>query len=569
MSLSQSCQSCHKVFEHAPEDESFYLRLSPIIAGTKYPLPLPRHCPECRHQRRLLFRNERYLFRLKCFLTGRSIVSSYPPETGLKIVQREAWLDIDNEQFGRDFDFNRPFFEQFRDLSRETYKASLIQGGNMENSDYAHFCGWLKNCYWLFDSGKSEDCLYGVTNAYSRNCLDCQHIVQCELCYESYKLDNCYDVRWSAYAKNCSASAFLHDCIGCKNCIGCTNLRNKSYYLFNRPASAEEYQQLWERLASGSVRELAKIQERYKELFKHEPHRAAFLINSVDSSGDNLINCENVIRGFDCSQVKDSRYCYELTGSTEQCADISTFGEDMENCYQLSAAGGAMGKARVSNCYFSSYIYYGGYNILYSQCCHENSSELFGCSDLRKKQYCILNKQYSKAEYERLLPKIIAHMQRTGEWGEFFPPQVSTLPYNYSLASEDFPLSKAEAQAYGSSWSDYQNPVLDIKGSIPAESLPDSLEDIQSDICEQAIICAETAKPFKITPAELAWYRQQGVPLPRIHPEVRIRKRLEHRRRRELSEIPCSDCKKPIYSTYNPTAGLRICCGECFQQVVD
>jgi len=31
-------------------------------------------------------------------------------------------------------------------------------------------------------------------------------------------------------------------------------------------------------------------------------------------------------------------------------------------------------------------------------------------------KYCILNKQYSKEEYEELVPKIIEHMQKTGEW---------------------------------------------------------------------------------------------------------------------------------------------------------
>jgi hypothetical protein len=32
------------------------------------------------------------------------------------------------------------------------------------------------------------------------------------------------------------------------------------------------------------------------------------------------------------------------------------------------------------------------------------------------KQYCILNKQYTKEEYEELVPKIIEHMKKTGEW---------------------------------------------------------------------------------------------------------------------------------------------------------
>ncbi|MDP2669631.1 MAG: hypothetical protein Q8O99_01100 [bacterium] len=38
---------------------------------------------------------------------------------------------------------------------------------------------------------------------------------------------------------------------------------------------------------------------------------------------------------------------------------------------------------------------------------------MFGCSNLRNKQYCIFNKQYTQEEYEQLVPKIITHMQET------------------------------------------------------------------------------------------------------------------------------------------------------------
>ena len=33
--------------------------------------------------------------------------------------------------------------------------------------------------------------------------------------------------------------------------------------------------------------------------------------------------------------------------------------------------------------------------------------KLFGCEGLRKKQYCILNKQYSKEEYENVKIKLL------------------------------------------------------------------------------------------------------------------------------------------------------------------
>ena len=50
-----------------------------------------------------------------------------------------------------------------------------------------------------------------------------------------------------------------------------------------------------------------------------------------------------------------------------------------------------------------------------------NSKNIFGCVGLKKNEYCILNKQYSKEQYGELVPKVIEFMKKTGEWGEFFP----------------------------------------------------------------------------------------------------------------------------------------------------
>jgi hypothetical protein len=57
--------------------------------------------------------------------------------------------------------------------------------------------------------------------------------------------------------------------------------------------------------------------------------------------------------------------------------------------------------------------------------CGKGSSNLFGCIGLRGKEYCILNKQYTKEEYETLVPKIIEKMKADGEWGEFFHQRIS------------------------------------------------------------------------------------------------------------------------------------------------
>lgn len=92
-----------------------------------------------------------------------------------------------------------------------------------------------------------------------------------------------------------------------------------------------------------------------------------------------------------------------------------------------------------------SCVQYSDHMLYCANCFH--SSYCFGCVGLRNKSYCILNKQYTKEEYEVLVPQIIKKMQADDKWGEFFPITMSPFAYNETVAQEYFPLSKEEALA--------------------------------------------------------------------------------------------------------------------------
>ena len=85
-----------------------------------------------------------------------------------------------------------------------------------------------------------------------------------------------------------------------------------------------------------------------------------------------------------------------------------------------------------------------GSDILYSDNLMDKCSYCFGCVGLRTGEYCIFNKQYTKAEYETLVPKIIAHMQETGERGEFLHPSLSPFGYNETVVQEFLPAEKSD-----------------------------------------------------------------------------------------------------------------------------
>lgn len=87
----KSCKSCGVSFVVTDRDLEFYDKVSPVFAGRKESIPTPTLCPDCRQRRRLAFRNERKLYRRKCDLTGKDIVSVYSPDKPYKVYGQSVW----------------------------------------------------------------------------------------------------------------------------------------------------------------------------------------------------------------------------------------------------------------------------------------------------------------------------------------------------------------------------------------------------------------------------------------------------------------------------------------------
>ena len=187
---------------------------------------------------------------------------------------------------------------------------------------------------------------------------------------------------------------------------------------------------------------------------------------------------------------------------------------------------------------------------------------------MKKRSYCILNRQYTKDEYERLVPQIIQKMRKDGEWGEFFPPSMSPYGYNETVAAEHFPLAEKDARQRSFSWSNFESPLPDADRLIRGEDLPDSTADIPDDILHWAIECEATKRPFKIIKQELDFYRQRKLPIPRLHPDERHRHRMALRNPRKLWNRTCAKCHKPIATSYAPDRPEIVYCEECYLKEV-
>lgn len=245
-------------------DLEFYDKISPVINGIKYQIPAPTLCPEERQRRRLMFRNDRKLYRRKCDLTNKSVITIYKPESGYKIYSQEArWGDNrDPLSYAQDMDFSKIFTEQYASLYKSVPKISNLVMSS-ENCEYNIVLGNSKNCYLCSTTFESELCAYCDRCIQSISCIDCINIFKCEGCYETIDSTSCTNTHFSELCNNCTNSMYLFDCQGCSFCIGCTGLKNKKYHIFNEEYDKKEY----EKKASELPKET--ILTRFNELKKN------------------------------------------------------------------------------------------------------------------------------------------------------------------------------------------------------------------------------------------------------------------------------------------------------------
>lgn len=517
------CRQCQNKFEITNIDFEFLDKLSPIIAWQKYTIPSPSMCPDCRKIQRLAWRNEKNIFKRKCDKSGKEIIAIFPPNSPFTIYNENLWnSDIwDAKDYWKKFDFNRPFFEQFHELILQVPVASKASV-SCDNSDYCNACTSLKNGYLCFSANASENVLYSVDIVRVNDSVDCFGAMNCEECYECIVATGCYHVEYSYDVKNCRDSHFLLSCDGCSDCYGCFHLTNSRFQIYNIQYSEGEYLK--------KVSELKKIslseQKKQFEAF----HRGKYLKIPLPNIGsENVIDSENVVNSQNVSHsryIRDAqniRYCQKMQVPIVNLAmDYTWFGNHTEKIYFAQQVGN-----NAMNICFAVGVFGEVSNILYSINCRDNTHDCFWCAGLRNSSYCILNREYSREEYEELIPMIIDHMKKTGEWGEFFPATLSPYWYDHTVCQIIEPLTEANAIKHWFNWSGYESPFPKVEKIIKANMLPEDISKIPDDILNWAIECEVTKKPFRIIKQELEFYRKHNIPIPRRHPDQRYIDRLQ------------------------------------------
>ncbi len=572
-SQTKTCQNCKQEFTIEPDDFVFYERIK---------VPPPTFCPECRQQRRMAWRNDYNFYPQVCGLCGRKVLSVYSADKPFVVYCPKCWWSDgwDAKEYGTEIEWDKPFFPQYRRLLEKVPALAILNDNDIAslNCEYTNYFALGKNCYLVLNSWKVENCMYSYCLVGAKEAVECGVLLNGgENLYSAVYADNSSRSKYvydSASLLDCS---FCFDCRGCANCFMCIGLRNKSYNFKNKQYAPEEYKKILDgyRLDSWSGVERAK--KEFEEFALTHPRKFANINNSYNCTGNYLMNSKNAKSCFITVRVEDSKY-FERGDTIKDSYDCLSGGEQ-ELCYE------SINPDNSSRALFTSYCHKDN-DVLYGDSC-QSSDHLFGCAGLKKAKYCILNKQYEPEDYEKTKNKLIELMRRTGEWGEFFPAGLSPFYYNESVAQDEFPLNREQADALGLKW---QENFTITRGKETLKQIPDSIKDVPDSITNEVLSCSRCGRNYKILAQELGFYRKNGIPVPRICFYCRFAELYRHRGPIKLWPRKCQcagansengkhantathphgsgACQNKFETTYAPGRPEIVYCEQCYQAEV-
>ena len=563
----KNCQNCKKDFILELEDFLFFKKIN---------VPPPTFCPECRLIRRLAFRESRPLWKDNCDMCGINLVSIFSDDLGVTTYCNSCWWGDgwDGIEYGKDYDFTKTFFHQFQDLRIIVPREATGQKNN-DNCEYSNGDVRCKDCTLTFDCFESINCYNSQVALLSRDSIDIDNTTNADHCYDSFGSNNLYNTKFVYFSNDCIDSSFLFNCVGCSNCFGCVNLRNQKYCLWNIQYTKKEYEEKIKELDLGSHQNIIKIREIFMDLYHKTPKRFALITNSSNVTGNDISNTSNC------------KNCFFTRQGVENCKNIFACGLLLKDSYDATFGGDRSemfyemnGGMQSQRCFFSR----APNNCHDMEYCERmiNCSHCFGCVNLRNKKYCILNKQYTKDDYFKMIEKIknqmmeMPYIDRKGrvyKYGEYFPIELSLWAYNESWGNKYLPLTRQKALDNGYNWRESQ--VKDYEITIRNGDILDHIKNIEDDVLNEIIECQhrdgdcgeECNQVFRILPNELHFYRQMNLALPRFCPNCRHYERLKFMNSIKLWHRKCmkEGCQNEFETPYSPEKNNIVYCEKCYQ----
>lgn len=552
------CKQCGQTFHIFQEDIDFYEMLR---------VPPPTLCPLCRKKRRFghLMRVPKF-FKKRCSAPDHEeeVVTVYPPASPHKIYDFSYWYSDNWEaaEFGRDYDFSKSFFTQFKDLFFEIPHIPLERDPRGVNTEYTVGGSKSKNNYYCGMGYETENSVYSLDVRHCREVIDCSIMSNSEICFGSVGSYNCSRCLFVVDCGECMDSAFLYECKNCAHCFLCSNLRNRSYVFNNEQLTKEEYNDRIKSINLGN-RDILNhhLEQFYGNVVRRALHRALRNVHTTNSIGDDLIECKGCYYVFRAAKAENVRYADNLEGAHDNIDVANVIGEQIYEC--VVSVGAATNL-------FSMFIRQSSFMEYCSEC--RNCNYCFGCAGLKDKKFHIFNKSYSETDYWSFVDRIKTQMLVQGEYGEFFPLKLGLISYQSSTGQLYFSLNEKEAAVMTIPW--YSEPESNIPTNMPLlkapDEVPSDIREVSDDILGKAIICEASGKPFRLVRQELDFYRKMNLPLPTKHPWQRLLERTKLEHSLLLHPFKCPKCGEQTHTVYSPEQQkeLKIYCEACYLKEV-
>lgn len=355
-------------------------------------------------------------WRPMAFYKNNGHISKYPESERIQNI-----VSIQDHAAQRDsmtqyaMDWTGDLFADLAQLFRTVPIAAVNHFGENENCDYSDVAYNAKNIYLSIVTTR------GVENAaYVFNCKDNSTNVfssinvleWSENVYASNYIIQSYNVFFSENIINSSNIRLSTNCIGCTECVDCDGLENVSYCIQNTKLDKDAYFLRKQEILQNKEKLIKKISDKPLNM------------GSFNVQWTNLYNCHDVTNAYSCINVKNARNV-ALISSNEDNGDFYDvfMGGRSTNFYGVCDAGGFS-----DNCYCITQCATCA-SMYYSMFC-EWCSFCLGCIGLKNKQFCILNKQYSKEERLQKVDEIFARMEQEGILGQFFPWSMNPFYFN-------------------------------------------------------------------------------------------------------------------------------------------
>ncbi len=498
--------------------------------------------------------------------TGKPIVGTIHPATGLKMLPDVEWFTKDFLDKGIDYDPSAPFFPQFRALQLtvsapagrnhiEPKNSIAVVSQGDEDSYFVCACR-SKRTYYAHVALDVEDSAEVFSGNNIQNSFNVVH---------SSRIFNCQFVRES---RDCLNSTFLFDCRNCEFCYGASNKRNKKYLWWNEQLSKEEWERRRAEVDLGSRKDMdserAKFQAFIRD-FSVWPEN--FNENVTDSTGEYLTKTTNVRESYLCEGGADLFGCNFSYGDAKDNAFVG-YPVWSTNSYYSCSAGRSNS---IKFCHLSVQ----SNDLEYCSFCY-NCENCFGCVGLNRKKFCIFNKQYEEAEYYRRVDELKCAMLDRGEYGEFFPTAFSPSYYRDASCIHWFGGTDDEMKKIGVNDFDPESMGAigqDLTAAADlhqVNELPDHIKDLGQEWIGKPMFDALTNRRFAIIGPEVELYKRQQIAPPQKHAMGRMRDLWTEANMGSFEDAGCAKCGKALRVAKNMGhKDRRIFCREDYLKFLE